>query len=358
VREVSQFFIALLLVLFVPQRILKTMVTSQINKYYANQFTHVIYYKSGRSALAAIFQAALSESKEKVVLLPDYICNVVYLAAEHAGALITPYSTDELFCPNLVQIERLLRSMPVRVVLFASIFGTQNNRAMILQRVRVANPDVVVIFDESQNIVTNSSIQPDSNTITVMSFNDKTVPGVMGGALCLPRHSAINLQPPAQALFSRLLHELNILSILLKRVLRKTIEIFDSLIMQSDALSKYEFSHAIFEPYNMEVGPISKLSLLYAYFGLSRLSGVEIQRKYNARQIRKFFNSTDWLTFLDTEYADTAVYMPVKMINPDACKFIQLKSPYASHSNKNVSLRPDVFGILNDPDNRFHCLDA
>jgi hypothetical protein len=360
VREIGQVLIALLLMAILPQRILEIWITKQINKYYQKRFARIVFYKSGRSALAAFFQMALPENKGNVILLPDYICNVVYLAAENADALVIPYSTDELFHPNMAHIEELLKSMPVSVVLFASIFGTQNNRAAILKCVRAAKPDVFVVFDESQNIMTDSPIQLDTRTIVAISFNDKTIPGVMGGALCYPPDSVINFKIPAQNLTSRFFHELHILGMLVKRVMRKLRQYLGLQRTSSYTftLPKYEFSHALFEPYNTEEAPISKLSLIFAYFGLSRLPHLETQRKKNSVQIRRFFEGRGWLTFLNTEYADIAPFMPVKILRPDVFELIKLKGPYAMSTNKDVSLRPDIFCILNNSDILLKCLDV
>ena len=354
-RELSQIFIALWLMLILPQEILETWVVKQINKYYPMRYAKVLFYKSARSGLTSFFRTALSENKEKVVLLPDYICNVVYLAAEQAGARIIQYSTDELFCPNMTEIEELLKYSPVCVVLLASIFGAQNNRADLLQRVRAVSPDTLVVFDESQNFVTNSPVHLDNRTAVLISFNNKTVPGVMGGALCLPPDSVINPVIPAQTRFSIIIHELQIIGMIAKRVLRKLLQFAGLIRIKTNIYPEYEFSQAVIEPYNIEPGRISKISLIYAYLGLRRLNDIEAHRKNNSIQIRKFFNGSDKYSFLETEFASIGPYMPVKIVNLEQFENIKLKGPYAIHKNKNVSLRPEVFSIINDSDVQLKC---
>lgn len=67
----------------VPRKMLERKVTGLLESYYPGFFDTILYFKSGRSALTALFQS-LATKQVAMVLLPDYACNVIFLSAMRA----------------------------------------------------------------------------------------------------------------------------------------------------------------------------------------------------------------------------------------------------------------------------------
>lgn len=355
VRDIGEAIWAVPLML-VPRHIYELRLTKLLLKHYPSQFGKIVFFKSGRSALTAFFEKLAVQEKKSIVLLPDYICNVVYMSASKACFSIKVYQTDDLFRPDMKGIKALLRTEPVCAVLFASIFGTQNNTSEILSSIRSASPDVFIIFDECQNIITGSPLVMDSKTVCVMSFNDKTVPGLMGGALCLPPNTVLDIERPKQNVAAGLLYELIIWGLLAKKVLRRISEVLPTLVgrLPRYAYPRLEFSLGTRRLYDLEPRPAAKLSLIYAVRGLYRLSTLERIRKHNYALFREFMADKGYGILLATERAEIAPYVPFRLKDHNIFNQLPIKGPYAMMEDSSKTLRKDTYSIKNNREFTLH----
>lgn len=354
VRDIGEAILAALLML-VPQQIHERRLTGLLLKYYPSQFAKVVFFKSGRSALTALFEKLAVQKKQSIVLLPDYICNVVYMSASIAGIRFKVYRTDELFRPDMSEIKALLKTEPVCAVLFASILGAQNNTSEILYSVRAVAPDVLIVFDECQNIIIASPLVMDSKTVCVMSFNDKTVPGLMGGALCLPSATVLDIERPTRDVASMLLHDLRIWVFLAKKILRRLPEVLAALRgrVPRYAYPVLEFSSGAREYYDLVPHPAAKLSLIYAVRWLRRLPELERVRRCNYAFFQELVANEGYGTFLTTERAEVTPYVPFRLKDQIVFKHLPIKGPYAMMDDSSKTLRKDIYSIKNNRETSF-----
>lgn len=332
-----------------PRHTLERKATALLGGYYPGLFEEVLYYKSGRSALTALFHRLAARRRNSVLLLPDYVCNVVHMSARRAQLAYAAYRTDELFRPNWEDIKYSLRHDCVRAVLLASIYGTQNNTEDIIRRIRSLKRKVIVIFDECQNISTHSRLAMDGNTVVVVSFNNKTVPGIMGGALCFAEDAVLEVKPPTADAVTKLAHELQIRHVLVRRILRRLRE-YSALASGTPCphpIPAFEFSQGTRRHYDLEIEPISRLSLSRAIKGLQELPRLEEQRRRAFAILRREMEVNAFGDILYTDQVDTSAYVPFRLRNPTVFKRFPIKGPYAKPTDPGKSLRPDIYAVKN-----------
>jgi hypothetical protein len=331
----------------VPRPLLKRMVTRRLRRVYNATIKHIYFFKSGRSALTALFQAVLDGHPEAVVLLPDYICDVVYRAAHHADIEVWTYETDGFFQPNQRQLQHLIAERRVQAILFASIMGTQNNGQSLLDNIRATRPELVVIFDECQNLITSSPLVVDSRTAVVLSFNSKNLPGALGGALGFSCDFLDLSSPPAWSL-RQLVHEIRIWGASAKQVGR----MFRRCVApQSEGGQRYphpRIEHSVCSfHYRVDVQAIAKLSLGRALVGLWWIHQIETQREKNYHVFASLIGSSIAGDVVDTDRPHLAPYLPVQLRNRAAFGRLPFKGPYAIAEDPTVTLRPNLYAIKN-----------
>lgn len=331
-----------------PRLLLEHMAKRCLRDVYKSELADIRFFKSARSALTALFEALLDEDPEAVVLLPDYICNVVYRAADHAGIGVRKYDTDQSFHPDVEQVQRLLADERAVAVLFASIMGTQNNGQRLLDDIRSVRPDVAVILDESQNLVRGSPMALDYRTAVLLSFNNKVTPGVLGGALAFS-HGSWGLSSPRVGSYKLLLTELRIWSASVKQAGRRIQRCLTPWLRRAEQYPRPELEYSrCRRHYSVEVQPIAKLSLSRAFVGLLRLRQLELQRETNYEVFVSALRASAAGEIVHTDRPHLAPYMPIALENQEVFGFLPLKGPYATDDDPRVTLHPNLYAIENN----------
>jgi len=68
-------------------------------------------------------------------------------------------------------------------VLIASYLGRVNNHASIIDKLHSQEPSTIIIFDECQNFFGSNLVPLSENIYLLLSFNNKMMPGFLGGAV-------------------------------------------------------------------------------------------------------------------------------------------------------------------------------
>lgn len=133
---------------------------------------------SGRVALNRIF----SMPEIHTIILPEYICNVVPMAAGEKTILY--YTVDENYKTKIQEVIELIADRADCCVLFSSYLNREVDIAEIMHQIRSKNKTCTIIFDECQNIQSLMKLPAlDEKTFAVYSFNNKMSYGFMGGAI-------------------------------------------------------------------------------------------------------------------------------------------------------------------------------
>jgi hypothetical protein len=177
---------------------------------------------SGRVALLLIAREMQSRARGRTAAIPDYICNVVPKALILAGWQIEEYSTNEFLEPNEADIDRLIEDEKIGLIVTASVFGSSAlldylSRNDVCER--ILRSEVFCIVDLCQVISLRARL-PDGyghRMAAVLSFNDKSTPGLMGGGVLWARPLSQDQIPMGLSnhlkLFGRLLLKLAYFSV-------------------------------------------------------------------------------------------------------------------------------------------------
>lgn len=141
---------------------------------------------SGRTALNCIF----SLPNVHTILMPEYICNVVPMAAH--GKKIRYYSVGNDYQISFQEIKRDVCDEPDCCVLLSSYMDRKIHMKEMIQKIRAISQKCLIVFDECQNIQSIKELPIfDDNTFAVYSFNNKMTYGFMGGAIIQGRNNSI-----------------------------------------------------------------------------------------------------------------------------------------------------------------------
>jgi hypothetical protein len=315
-------------------------------KYYSG-FKQLLFYKSGRSALAALFQTLKQPGRPTTILMPDYICNVVTAAAQAEGMVTQTYRTDSLFHPDLQDLTAKMEHDDVAFILFASIFGAQNNSSELIDWVFSQRPDLFIVLDECQNLISDVKLPAHSQVAVVLSFNNKTVEGVMGGVLCLfddlPLHEPVN--------FGRIywLHELKMWAMFLKQISRRVLNFYSHLRKRARYPEpKLEYSRCVDLAYDVNVQAAAKLSLIRAWLGLRQMEFVEERRSQNYGVLKNFVENSQLGKVIETDKVQYAPFIPLQSVDKRLFGRLPLKGPYTIHENPDCSYRSKQISIINN----------
>jgi len=312
--------------------------------------TKVSFYKSGRSALRAVFARIAQQEGESGVLLPDYVCNLISRAAVDAGLSVSTYRTDEAFQPDIEELERRLRELRPAAVVLASLFGSQAHREETVKRIRAISTQVIVIADECQNVTTEGTPDPDERTVVVFSFNGKNVPGVMGGGMCW-RSDQLSIAPAPKRFWSDLRLELHVAWLVLRQIgdrIRRSLRALCGRAHGTRTWPPREHSECRRLHFDTEVQPIAKLSLIRAWFGLARLGRLEARRRRNYRRFREALQEGGRGRLITTERGDVAPFIPFTCADAELPGQMPLKGAYAIDGDPDRSLRPKLLLLRND----------
>jgi len=318
---------------------------------------HVIFFKSGRSALSAVFEALAREQRGVQVLVPDYICNVVPRAVSRAGLEAVSYRTTEGFEIDLDDLLEKVAKPSVAAVVLASLFGAQNTSQTVVDRIRRARNDVLLVLDDCQNLLLNRAVVPDARTVVVFSFNMKTITGSMGGGVCLG-DNGFDLQPPEMNQLRDFRLECAIGMLFLKQVcLRAWRSIGKRLGRRVYKPPCLEYSHATGRiHYDMVPQRIAKLSLARAITRMRTAAETESLRKRNFEALSGFLQQTGAGEVVSTHCTASAPFVPVRLVKPALLTLMPWKGPYGLEGSPHKTLRPELLYFKNDGLDQFSTL--
>lgn len=295
---------------------------------------------SGRVAIYKAAQAFRRLNAEatgnNIALIPDYICNIVEIALNQAGYQCRSYPTDKFLEPDIERLMREIDHRPPALLLTASIFGSSGMLPALARadlRALLSRLKTNVIVDLCQDISLIDHL-PDGygdRLIAVVSFNNKSFRGMMGGGLL----SRINIPAGRRMTLAEQLR--------LLREFRK----YRRQQQQGGSASDtgFEHSQAAYFPFTIEDIRVSKWQILAALTGLADLRRLNDCRAKNLTKIRGV---------LQTDNAKTAAYL---MIDTESESEIDTanrdnpicrrKASYAIHQQPQRSLRPDLRIIQN-----------
>ena len=298
---------------------------------------------SGRVALYKLAQIIHKKTDRDVALIPDYICNVVNTALEKAGFELLTYSTNEYLEPDVDDLMERLRSDQVGLLLTASVFGSSalleelklsSVRDLILQN----NIHVIVDLCQDIDLITLLPSNYGENLSAIISFNDKSFLGVMGGGILsklrLPK-TTTRMSCRKQCLLYKQLFFKVFFCLKSKlhhgcsQILRRGINSRSSLPkLNFDTRSQYEYSYCENFPYTFELYAMTKLQIIMALIGLSnreRLRKVKQEFIDECPCIRK------------TSYFETSAYL---IVDCKLDKQRKVKPSYGMHYQPDHSQRP------------------
>jgi len=332
-----------------PRRILESAATRLLRATFFPTCAHVRFYKSGRSALAAVFAGVAERQRGGAVLVPDYLCNVVHRAAAACDLRLSAYRTDDRFHADLDDIETKLRSDGVAALVLASLFGCQNRSAEVIERIRAVDRELILIVDDCQNLLSQVPFEPDDRTVVVFSFNGKHVPGVMGGGVASSA-DPLGLRPPRRDMAAGLALESLVLLALFRQVrdaLGRSALALCGRARSFDA-PEPEFSDCRRRLYDTRVQRIARLSLARGILGLKALHGLETRRRRNFARLREALGRGDWGRLVPTENVEVSPLVAIEGLHPGLVGRLPLKGTYARDDDPTASLRPGLLVFRND----------
>jgi|GEM_PF-3046675 len=296
---------------------------------------------SGRVALFIVASHLRNIAKSSVSLLPDYTCNIVERAFTMAGWEIVKYRTNEILEPDWYELLDTIKKREVGVVVGASVFGSSallNFLSESSKQDELRKQGVHVVVDLAQDIrlIDRLPLNCADFVHAVVSFNDKSFLGAMGGGILSEWDQFHSLSPglsheTKQLYFwfvAKLLHHLyRVLSVKL-RSLGKA-----SRAEKYITISSYDYSYCKDYPYRIEVLKPVKLQFVLAIIGLYSLSYLQSKKK-------KFLSRN---LHIPTQFAESAAYLMIDITKTPAQGTVRcrmLKLPYAVEGNPKSSLRP------------------
>jgi hypothetical protein len=250
------------------------------------------------------------------------------MALERAGFAVESYRTDPQSEADEQTLQRRLAQGDVAILLTASVFGSSALLPALAApewRALVERQRVHVIVDLCQDLWLTARLPLDygSRLSAIVSFNDKSIPGLMGGGLL----TALGRPEASERLswtHSRVLVAMG------RAKLRAALGRGDhrrSAVWSDE--SPFEFSRCAAFPYGFDTSGVSKLQIVTALVGLAN-------RGYFARAKQA------WLTTCaeppQVPHVATAPYLVMSSSRAEPGR--RRKRPYALHGQSQESLRP------------------
>ena len=307
---------------------------------------------SGRVAIRRLAAALATRLPARRALIPDYLCNVVAAALEKAGYQWESYPTNESFEGEADDLFRRLEEKDVGLFLTASVYGSGANLQLLAQerfRQLLLARGVHILVDCCQDIRLIDHLPEGygDRLSAVVSFNDKSFPGAMGGGIL----TAYPL-PAAGSFLS--------LNRLLRFYRRAAVRWLQRLFARDThahcyeekpaaahstgphsagprSAGAFEYSRCQQFPYRMKPWRPAKIQLVLALMGLDSLPDIEAQKAKmmsrcpGIRQLPYVATAAYWV--IDGDWASLPAAMRYR------------KRPYAVHGQPGKSVYPHLKAI-------------
>lgn len=286
---------------------------------------------SGRVALFELASARRKESDAPVALYPDYICNIVPRALTEAGWTAEAYATDERLEADWDGLCDRMRRGDVGLLVGASVFGSSgllDDLADSEKRDVLHGLGVQAIADLSQDVRLVHRLPVDARDLVrcVVSFNDKSFPGAMGGGIL----ASSSMPAVTGALTGKQRH------FLYKRMVRSNLPQRMRRTLGKARKEPFEYSLCNAFPFRFSDNfRPSKLQLACAVHGMASLG------RYQAAKQRLLGRDAH----LETRFARTAAYLIARDAETGEGRL--RKRSYAIEQDPNTSLRPDDLIVHN-----------
>lgn len=138
---------------------------------------------SGRAAIAELARAHQRAGR---ALLPEYLCNIVHVALLAEGCQLATYRVDAELEPDLDDVRLQLRGGSFDLVFAVPLLGATGGLAWWLgdeasELLRRSGARLVLDFCQDATLARDACARSDRASFVLLSFNDKSFPGVMGG---------------------------------------------------------------------------------------------------------------------------------------------------------------------------------
>ena len=258
------------------------------------------------------------------------------------------YKTDEYFRPMKEDIYTKISEKTLAVI-FAPIFGSYDDTFVQAAELCARTTDAFIVFDNAQCI---SCKPPKETDAIILSFNNKDIWGVMGGALLIKREKSrayLKFNPEKLSFHEEFRYLLEFFKILYKILISP---------LSASKSNRLYFEHSTCSrfPYMLNKKAISKISLVFALHGLNELQNYKIKREKNYKAFKEWCEILKIVKIIETKNVSTAPFIPVRVIGDIRNVLltfnelgVQVKMPYALDDDPESSARRDVIAIPNNP---------
>jgi hypothetical protein len=166
----------------------KENLVTEVSGYLSPSELRFIPEFSGRTALVAVAEKIARRTQDRKALVPDYICDAVHKALGAVGFTTIPYATDSRCEPDARDLEAMVIRCEPAVILTASLFGSSamlDWLSLAATRDFLTRRGVSVLVDLCQDVRLVKHLPKGYGEWldAVVSFNDKSFPGIMGGGV-------------------------------------------------------------------------------------------------------------------------------------------------------------------------------
>lgn len=313
---------------------------------------------SGREAIYALASYWKKQGIRPVAHIPGYICNVVNAALEAAGFAVETYAVDDALEPVPGALDAVLAAGKGGIMLTASVYGSSASLDWLARedvRTRLIESGFAVIADICQDISLTHALPAGygDRLAGVVSFNDKSVFGVMGGGVLWEHDTPPSpLEPlalmPMTKLYLRLGMKLAHQAVSFVLPLGKPVDSTQAgrsgalaLIMATRQRRPFEYSYCSSFPNDIALRRPARIQLALALAGTKRLPA------YAARKHARLA-AGGYMNMARGAASPYLIAAPSKRTQILATRLtLRQKLAYGVHGQPDKSLRPDLIVLHN-----------
>ena len=334
------------------QFLLKKIKDSIVEITHIDNSYEILFYTNGRSAIYTFFNALEKFQRRNIILLPDYVCNVVEKSIRLAGCRnIIFYKITHTLLPDEEDLFLKINEFQPDVIVFAPIFGSYGEKYIkIMKKVSTSKKKPVIVLDFAQDL--NIKL-PSFIDVSITSFNKKSINGFMGGVLIAKKN--ILSKYTVKMVPLNVIEESIFCLLFLKSVLSLAYHKM-SVSFKEPLVQKYDYSECKNMPFLISNKEISIISSVIAIFELKKLTKYEKIRKNNLFSINEILSTIHGIQLIQTERLEFSPYIPFYIENNEAKPEIinliyktkiRIKFPYSKEMDPDESMKNDLYVLEN-----------